>query len=144
MLPDRRKRVSRGNLRRGSTVWDDVSSSTTADGVDWSMVLVEKTVTFELLIKGEHGALSLGLGVANSTTAAEEDRGGRGRHAGSRRGGAKGARAQAAIVACTTTTGMVVSTGIEDGRTFGDLDGHCNGFFYRDVGWMIVDDGIKT
>jgi len=104
-------------------MWDDVSSSTTADGVDWSMVLVEETVTFELLIKREHGALGLGLGVPNSTTAAEEDLGGRERNAG-RRGGAKGARAQAAIVACTTTTGMVVSTGIEGGRTFGDLDGH--------------------
>jgi hypothetical protein len=40
---------------------------------------------------------------------------------------------------------MVEGTGVEDGRTFGDLDGHFNGgVFYRDVGCMIADDSIRT
>lgn len=104
------------------------------------MVLVEETVAFELLIEGEHGTLSLGFDISNSTAATEEDLGGRG---GGRNGGfwgrAQEARAQAAIVASSAATSMVVGTGVVDGRTFGDLDGHC-GLFVCLVGW--VQDGI--
>lgn len=88
---------------------------------------MEEAVTFELLIKGEHGALGLGLNVANSTAATEEDLGGRGRGGNSSCWGrAKEAGAQAAIIASTAATSMVVGTSVVDGRTFGDLDGHCD------------------
>lgn len=90
---------------------------------------MEEAVTFELLIEGEHGALGLGLNIANSTAATEEDLGGRSRGRGGNSsywGRAKEARAQAAIIASTAATSMVVGTSVVDGRTFGDLDGHCD------------------
>lgn len=110
----------------------DVSSSTTADGVDGSVVLVEETVTFKLLVEGEHGTLSLGLDVTSSTTATEEDLGGGRGNAGCWGRGAQEARAQAAVIASTSTAGMVVGTSVVDGRTFSDLDGHCGGFVCGD------------
>lgn len=101
---------------------------------------MEEAVAFELLIEGEHSTLGLGLDVSNSTTATEEDLGGRGgRRNGSFWGRAKEAGAQAAIVASSAATSMVVGTGVVNGRTFGDLDGHC-GLFGCFVEW--VQDGI--
>lgn len=91
---------------------------------------MEEAVAFQFLIKGEYGPLSLGLDVTSSTAATEEDLGGCGRGREGRNSScwrrAKEARAQAPIVSSAATTGMVVGTSVVDGRTLGDLDGHCN------------------
>lgn len=101
---------------------------------------MEDAVTFKLLIEGEHSTLGLRLDIASSTTTTEEDLRGRRGNACCWGGGAKEARAQAAIIACTTAASMVKGTSVMDGRTLGDLDGHCDGFFYRDVRMGLMDD----
>lgn len=93
---------------------------------------MEEAVTFQFLIKGKHGPLGLGLDVTNSAAATEKDLGGRDGGRGGGNGGywrgAKEARAQTSIVASTTATRMVVGTSVMNGRTLGDLDGHCDEF----------------
>lgn len=101
---------------------------------------MEEAVAFQFLIERKHGPFGLGLDVTNSTAATEKDPGGwgggRGGGNGGYRRGAKEARAQTSIVASTAATRMVVGTSVVNGRTLGDLDGHCDEFVIVD--WVTL------
>lgn len=66
--------------RSGSNVvsGDKVALSTSSNAVDWSMVLMDQTISLEFLIKGEHCSLSSRMNVSGTTTATEEEFGGGG------------------------------------------------------------------
>ena len=77
--------VLRGPGRPGGAVegtgsdvlgWDDVPHAATADAVDGGVVLVDDSITLELLVEGEHGTLAGWVDVPATSAAAEEDLGG--------------------------------------------------------------------
>jgi hypothetical protein len=118
---------------------NDVSGTSTANGVDWGVVLVEQSITLKLFVKGKHCSLGLGLDVSGTTAASKENLGVRGSGRCSSGdsscwgSGAKEAAGKTAVVACTAAAGVVVSTAVVDWRTLGDLDGHFAGLESCDV-----------
>jgi len=103
-------------------------------------VLVEDTVSLELLVEGEHCSLRLRLDVASAAAPTKEDAGGWGGGSGwegSSDGCWEGRCAwETAVVACAATAGMVVGA-LVDGGAFSDLEGHC-GYLVEVVVVVVV------
>jgi len=112
------------------------------------MVLVEDTVSLELLVEGEHCSLGLGLNVASAATPAKEDtgdwRGGSGWE-GSRDGCRERRGAwETAVVACAAAAGVIVGAGVVDGGAFSDLEGHCGYLVEVAVVVVVVKGGGRS
>ena len=111
-------------------------------------MLVEDTVSLELLVEGEHCSLGLGLDVASSATPAKEDTGGwRGGSGweGSRDGcGERRGAWETAVVACAAAAGVVVGAGVVEGGAFGDLEGHCGCLVEVVVVVVVVEGGGRS
>lgn len=105
------------------------------------MVLVEDTVSLELLVEGEHCSLGLGLDVASAATPAKEDaggwRGGSGWEGSRDSCGERRGAWETAVVACAAAAGVVVGAGVVDGGAFGDLERHC-GYLVEVVVVVVV------
>ena len=104
---------------------DKVALPTTADAVDWSVVLVDESVSLELLIEGEHCALRGWVYVAGTTAAAKEDPGVGGWDGNWECRLASGnlGSGELAVVSSTATATVVDGAGVEGGL-LGDLDRH--------------------
>jgi len=53
-------------------VWNNVSSTTAADGVHWSNSIASQLVTLELFVEGKHGTFGSGVSVTDTSTSAIE------------------------------------------------------------------------